>query len=63
MNFTCTTSQHKNFTQGQVYTGIKGSFGWLVEDNNGRKQHIGSVFCYQTRLYMNVFTTRFEPVK
>ena len=63
MKFICTTSQHSYFTEGQTYEGIKGSFGWLVTDDNGRKKHIGSVFCYQSNLYMKVFTTHFEPVK
>jgi hypothetical protein len=63
MNFTCTTSEHPYFTKGQVYTGIKGSFGWIVKDNNGEKRHIGSVFCYQTSLFLNTYATRFEAVK
>lgn len=63
MNFICTTSQHAFFTVGKTYEAIKGTFGFLVQDDNGNNQHIGSVGCFQTRLYMNVSTTRFESVK
>ena len=63
MNFTCTTSQHSYFTKGHTYAGIKGTFGWLVKDDNGASRHIGSVGCFQTRLYMNVHTTKFSSVK
>lgn len=59
MKFTCTTSQHAFFTQGKTYEGIKGTFGWLVKDDNGASRHVGSVGCFQTRLSVNVFTTKF----
>jgi len=63
MTFTCTSSQHPFFTQGQNYEGTQGTFGWLVQDNNGNMQHIGSLGCFQTSLYMDSWTTWFQPTQ